>query len=128
MNYLLILVLLLQAIPGIADICKDGATINSGDSFKSSAAIYIVCPSLQEGGDTEIIKYVNNLAKQYSNLAPEIFIQFLDNEKQIGYLEKAPYKIPESELVADFYSGTGKLYFWPGTSKERFLITYGLKH
>ena len=129
MKYLLAISLFFFASPFLAKICGNKVVINSSDSYTKSAIVYIVCPEFDKSEDADVVKYVNDLENKYKNLANELFIQFLYSAKHIGYMEKAPYKIPESELIADFYNGTGRLYFWPGTSRERFLkISNGLKH
>jgi hypothetical protein len=121
MNIFKRIILLVMLYSGFGFACLEEPVLASGDFFERSASIYLVCPSISNFSDTEAKKTVEKLLGKYEGIAPEIFIQFLASNKYIGYMEKSPYTLPNNELVADYYSGTGRLYFWPKTENKRYI-------
>jgi hypothetical protein len=123
MRVLTLLFLLTVSSASLSANCSNEAVVRLSDNNRS-ATIYVVCPELSTLADDQAIALVKKYIEENKNWASEFFIQFLVSEKYIGYMEKEPYKIPSNELIADFYNGTGRLYFWPGTKKERMLTIH----
>jgi hypothetical protein len=93
--------------------CNDDITVRTSDNFEYSATVYVVCDTLANITKFEANSLVNDILKRDISLANEVFIFFIDSEKYIGSMEKAPYKIPKGSLLGDYYNMTQRLILWP---------------
>ncbi len=122
MKYFSIAVLLLLSFSSRAEQCSSKAIIKSGDDFKYSASLYLVCPEFVGFSEADATKTILSLMLRYESYANEVFVAVLSTDRSVGFMEREPYKAKTDDLIGDFYNISGKLFILPDTANEREIV------